>query len=48
MNIHKDLFLEKIHQKLTNIAVLDLFVFSFQNILGNCLLFPWIIMIYFN
>ena len=40
MNIHYYLFLAKIHQKSGNIAVLDLFVSYFQNILENCLLFP--------
>ena len=40
MNIHYYLFLTKIHQKSGNIAVLDLFVSYFQNILENCLLFP--------
>ena len=34
------LFLAKIHKKSGNIAVLDLFVFYFQNILENCPLFP--------
>ena len=40
MNIHYYLFLAKIHKKSGNIAVLDLFVFYFQNILENYLLFP--------
>ena len=40
MKIHYYLFLTKIHQKSENIAVLDLFVSYFQNILENCLLFP--------
>ena len=39
MTIHYYLFLAKIHKKSGNIAVLDLFIFYFQNILESCLLF---------
>ena len=48
MNIHLYLFLAKIHQKLGNIAVLDLFVLYFKIVWDIVSYFPVIIIIYFS